>query len=78
MKMFTPHLLLSLRSRLVSARHSDGTEHEHTALTEDEVNLSISNIAAQLLSDPPPIFLSLGYFESTVFGSKELSEQAAS
>ena len=51
--MFTPHLLLSLRSRLVSARHSDGTEHEHTALTEDEVNLSISNIAAQLLSDPP-------------------------
>jgi len=43
----------SLRSRLVSPRHSDGTEHEHTPLTEDEVNLSISNIAAQLLSDPP-------------------------
>ena len=52
-KIFTPHPLLSLRSRLVSPRHSDGTEHEHTSLTEDEVNLSISNIAAQLLSDPP-------------------------
>ena len=45
--------LLSLRSRLISARHNDGTKHEHTSLTEDEVNLSISNIAAQLLSNPP-------------------------
>ena len=45
--------MLSLRSRLTSARHNDGTKHEHTSLTEDEVNISISNIAAQLLSNPP-------------------------
>ena len=45
--------LLSLRSRIISARHNDGTKHEHKVLTEDEVNLSISNIAAQLLSNPP-------------------------
>ena len=45
--------LPSLRSRIISARHNDGTKHEHTSLTEDEVNISISNIAAQLLSNPP-------------------------